>query len=141
MLTRRELIAAGAATLAMQAMPAAAAAAGAGDKHVALARAASECVRAGEACLQHGLELLAKGDTSIADCAKMVTQMLAVCRAVGPIVDARGKYVPAMAQLCLAVCTDCAEACRKHAEHHAVCKACMEACEKSAAAAKALAAS
>jgi Cys-rich four helix bundle protein (predicted Tat secretion target) len=141
MLTRRELMAAGAATLALQAMPAMAATeADAGDKAAALARAASGCVRAGEACLQHCLDLLAKGETGLGDCAKMVTQMLAVCRAVGPIADARGKYLPAMARLCLTVCTDCEEVCRKHAEHHAVCKACADACEQTAAAAKPLAA-
>ena len=138
MLTRRQVMAAGVAAMAIQAMPAGAAESG--DKAAALADAASGCVRAGEACLQHCLDLLAKGDTGIADCAKTVTQMLAICRAVGPIADARGKYLPAMAQLCQTACTDCAEACRKHAEHHAVCKACMEACEKTAAAAKALAA-
>jgi Cys-rich four helix bundle protein (predicted Tat secretion target) len=137
-LTRRALIGAGAAALALHALPAAAEAAG--DKEQALARAASECVRAGEVCLQHCLDLLATGDQSVGDCAKVVTQMLAVCRAVGPIADARGKYVPAMAALCLSVCTDCEQACRKHADKHAVCKACAEACEKTAAAAKALAA-
>jgi Cys-rich four helix bundle protein (predicted Tat secretion target) len=135
--TRRALMAAGAATLALRALPAMAEPAAA-DRTQALARAASECVRAGEVCLQHCLDLLATGDTSVGDCAKVVTQMLAVCRAVGPIADARGKYVPAMAALCLSVCTDCEQACRKHADKHEVCKACADACEKTAAAAKAL---
>ncbi|MFN8644210.1 MAG: Csp1 family four helix bundle copper storage protein [Candidatus Binatia bacterium] len=138
MVTRRQVMAAGVAAVAIKAMPAAAAASG--DKARALADAASGCVRAGEACLQHCLELLAKGDTSIADCAKAVTQMLAVCRAVGPIADARSRHLAAMAQLCQAVCGDCAEACRKHAEHHTVCKACLDACEETVAAAKAVAA-
>lgn len=139
MLTRRELIAAAAAALAWQALPASAASA-ADDKAQALARAASGCVRAGEACLQHCLDLLASGDKSLGDCAKMVTQMLAVCRAVGPIADAGGRHLPAMAQLCQAVCTDCEKVCREHASHHEVCKACADACQTTAAAAKALAA-
>lgn len=140
MLTRRQMIAAGAAAVAMRAMPAIAAGEISRDKARALADAASGCVRAGEACLQHCLDLLATGDTSLADCARTVTQMLAVCRAVGPIADAGSRHLPALASLCQAVCTDCVEACRKHAEHHAVCKACLEACEKTATAAKALAA-
>lgn len=46
-----------------------------------LAKAAAECVRIGEECLQHCLVLLGQGDTSLADCSKTVQQMLAVCRA------------------------------------------------------------
>lgn len=140
MLTRREMMAAGAAVLVAQAVPAAGAESSGAGKAAALAAAASECVRAGEACLQHCLDLLAKGDTSIAECAQTVNQMLAVCRAVGPLADAGGTHLPAMAQLCQAVCTDCAAACRKHADHHAICKTCMEACERTVAAAKAVAA-
>ncbi|HXJ34916.1 MAG TPA: Csp1 family four helix bundle copper storage protein [Candidatus Eisenbacteria bacterium] len=138
MLTRRELMAVGTVTLAMQAVPGGAT--GGGDNATALADAAAGCMRAGDACLQHCLDLLAKGDTSIADCAKSVTQMLGVCRGVGPLADARSKHLPAMARLCEAVCTDCAGECRKHAERHPICKTCLEACEKSAAAAKVLAA-
>lgn len=137
MLTRRNLLAAGTAALAWQALPVAVAAA-ADDEARALARAASGCVRAGEACLQHCLDLLATGDKSLGDCAKMVNQMLAVCRAVGPIADAGGTHLVAMARLCQAVCTDCEKACREHAAHHDVCKACADACESTAAAAKAL---
>jgi Cys-rich four helix bundle protein (predicted Tat secretion target) len=105
-----------------------------------LAEAAAECVRIGEECLQHCLVLLSQGDTSLGDCAKSVTQMLAVCRAAGPLVHADSKHLQAFAKLCAGVCSDCETACRKHEGHHAICKQCAEACAKTVAAAKKLAA-
>lgn len=114
---------------AAHAAPAAAPAAG-------LARAATECVRVGEECVQHCLDLLAKGDTSLGECAKAVNQMLAVCNAAGPLVYAGSKHLKAFAKLCADVCGECETACRKHESHHAVCKACAEACARTVAEAK-----
>jgi len=102
----------------------------------ALAAAAAGCVEAGNACLQHCLDLLAKGDTSLAECSQAVRQMLAICGAVGPVADARSKYLKPLARLCLDVCTDCEQACRKHEAHHAACKRCAEACAKTIDAAR-----
>jgi Cys-rich four helix bundle protein (predicted Tat secretion target) len=143
-ISRRDLLASG-ATLgatyglglsvahAADAAPAQAAPAG-------LAAAAANCVRIGEECLQHCLVLLAQGDTSLGDCAKSVQQMLAVCRAAGPLVYADSKRLGAFAKLCADVCGDCEIACRKHEGYHAICKQCAEACAKTVAEAKKLAA-
>jgi Cys-rich four helix bundle protein (predicted Tat secretion target) len=106
------------------------------DVSSGLGEAAAQCVRSGEICLQHCLDLLGTGDTSLAACARLVTQMLAVCTAVGPIAAANSRYMPITARLCLEVCTDCERECRKHAEHHAVCKACADACAAAVEAAK-----
>lgn len=103
-----------------------------------LAAAAAACVQVGEECLQHCLALLADGDESLGDCAKNVQQMLAVCRATGPLVYAGSKHLRAFAAVCAAVCADCETACRKHESHHAICKACAEACAKTVAEAKKL---
>ena len=140
MIARRELLVAGAAVITHAAVGRAAdpPAAGVG-KGQALTNAAAECVRVGQTCLQHCLDELGKGDKTLAECAQMVNQMLAVCRAVGPIVDANGKYVRPMAQLCADVCTDCEAACRKHAQHHAICAQCADTCATVVKAAKALA--
>ena len=105
-----------------------------------LARAAAECVRIGEECLQHCLVLLAQGDTSLGDCAKTAQQMLAVCRAAGPLVYADSKHLRTFAMLCADVCGDCETTCRKHEGHHAICKQCADACAKTLAEAKKLAA-
>lgn len=141
--TRRDVLAAGAALGAAygfgisQAFAADAApakpVAGAG-----LAAAAAACVQVGEECLQHCLSLLADGDESLGDCAKSVQQMLAICRAAGPLVYAGSKHLRAFAEVCAAVCGDCETACRKHESHHAICKACAEACAKTVAEAKKL---
>ena len=53
-----------------------------------------------------------------------------------PAGEWKGKYVRGMAQLCTAVCSDCEQACRKHAEHHTVCRTCADACAAVVAAAK-----
>lgn len=142
-ITRRDLLASGAvlgATLAVGTSafaatdaPAATASDGAAD---AFARAAADCVRVGEECLQHCLTLLAGGDESLGDCAKSVQQMLGVCRAAGPLAYAGSKHLAAFARLCADVCGDCETACRKHEGHHAICKTCAEACAKTVAAAK-----
>lgn len=142
MITRRDLMVAGAAVVGAHAATARGADAPppAGASTQAFAKAAADCVRIGEACLQHCLTLLGKGDTSLADCAQMVNQMLAVCRAVGPIADANGKYLRPTAQLCRDICTDCERVCRVHAQHHAICKQCADVCAAVIAAAKPLAA-
>ncbi len=144
-ISRRDLLAYGTAlgaSLGLGVAPAFAADAAPGAKSAAagagLAVAAAECVRVGEECLQHCLVLLADGDESLGECAKTVQQMLAVCRAAGPLVYAGSKHVAGYAKLCAGICADCETACRKHESHHAICKQCAEACAKTIAEAKKL---
>lgn len=142
-MTRRELLASGAVLGASLTVGASALAAtdapAASDAGDAFARAAADCVRVGEECLQHCLTLLASGDESLGDCAKSVQQMLAVCRAAGPLAYAGSKHLGAFARLCADVCGDCEAACRKHESRHAICKQCADACAKTVAAAKKIA--
>ena len=104
-----------------------------------LAAALGPCIQAGEACMNHCLALLAKGDASLGGCAKRVREMLAVCDALQTLVVSETHHLPAAAALCASVCDDCRAECEKHAHHHAECKACMEACAKVIVAAKAVA--
>lgn len=106
--------------------------AGSGDvANAAFAAATADCVEKAEACLQHCIALLSKGDTSMAECAAAVHEMLAICRGMGTLAVADSKHLKAAVQLCLDLCTDCAAACKPHAEHHATCKACHDACQRS----------
>jgi Cys-rich four helix bundle protein (predicted Tat secretion target) len=132
MMQRRELLVAGATVLAVRLGGVATAAEKAmtGSTSGGLAAAAADCVRVGERCLQHCLDLLAVGDQSLGECAKSVNQMLAVCRAVGPMADAGSKHLASLARVCRDVCTDCERECRKHESHHDVCKQCAEACAR-----------
>lgn len=104
----------------------------------ALSKAAAECVSVGEACLSHCLQLLSRGDTSIAACAVAVRTMLAVCEATGTLASTDSALLSAQAKVCQAACEQCAEACSAHAGHHAECKACLEACKRAIAAVAAL---
>lgn len=102
----------------------------------ALAGAAARCVDAGDECLQHCLDMLSAGDGTLADCAREVRQMVAVCAGAGPMAYAGGRRLAAFARLCADVCSDCEKACRKHEAEHDVCKRCAEACARFIAEAK-----
>ncbi len=110
----------------------------AGSAHASLAAATADCVEKGEACLQHCIASLSKGDTMMAECAAAVNEMLAVCRGTGTLALAGSKHIKAAAQLCHDVCTDCAAACEPHVGHHETCKACHETCQRAIEEAKKL---
>lgn len=103
----------------------------AGSANAAFASATADCVEKGDACLQHCIAALSKGDTSMAECAAAVNEMLAICRGMGTLAASGSKHLQAAARLCVDVCTDCAAACEPHAGHHETCKACHEACVRS----------
>jgi Cys-rich four helix bundle protein (predicted Tat secretion target) len=109
-----------------------------GPANAGFAASTADCVEKGDACLQHCIASLSTGDTMMAECAAAVHQMLAVCRGMGTLAVSRSKHLQAAAQLCVAVCTDCAEACEPHVGHHDTCKACYEACQHSIAEGKKL---
>jgi Cys-rich four helix bundle protein (predicted Tat secretion target) len=111
---------------------------GAGPANATFAAATADCVEKGDACLQHCITLLSKGDTSMAECAAAVNVMLAVCRGMGTLAVSGSKHLQAAARLCVDVCSDCAAACEPHVGHHDTCKACHEACQQSIAEGKKL---
>ena len=98
------------------------------DKSQALAKSASDCILTGEACLEHCLRVLASGDTSMADCARSVQQLLAVCRASMSLAAMGSEFTAEIAALCAKACGACAENCQPHIAHHQECKACYESC-------------
>lgn len=132
MLKRREalMVGAGAISAAMlaksSAMAADAPAGGAGN--AAFLSAVAGCINAGNICMDHCLTMFSAGNTSLAQCAESVNQMLAICQATGVIGASQSRYRAQMVQLCSAICTDCEKECRKHEKEHAICKACADAC-------------
>lgn len=102
-----------------------------------LVDAASDCVKAGQACLVHCMEAFSAGDTSLVACARIVDQMLSVCGTLQKLAAAGSPRLSDMAKVALAICDDCEKECRKHADHHATCKACAEACKACGEACKA----
>ena len=110
------------------------------DAMQAFARAASECVAAGEACLSHCLRTLQTGDTSMAEPSRKVHAMLAICRAVPALATSGSPHLGRLAALCRDTCQECHDVCARHAGHHAVCRVCTDACAATIPLASALAA-
>ncbi len=124
----------GAAAVAADAPPAANAAhdhATAGGKYSALIAATSQCVNAGDACVNHCLMLLGQGDTTLAACARTVRDTIAACTALRELAAANSPHVAALAKVVAGVCRDCKAECDKH-EKHQVCRECGEACAQCA---------
>ena len=99
-----------------------------GLKHSSWIESAERCIGAGEACQAHCIQLVGAGDTSIAECLKTVTAMVAICKAVPPVAALETGQVKALAALCANVCKECKKACDEHADKHAECKRCSDAC-------------
>jgi Cys-rich four helix bundle protein (predicted Tat secretion target) len=98
----------------------------------ALLAAALDCLKTGEACLDHCVRSLSTGDKSMAECAATVRAMLPMCQAIADLTRLNSTHLKALAAVCAKVCRDCEAACKKHQNHHAECKACMESCQKCA---------
>jgi Cys-rich four helix bundle protein (predicted Tat secretion target) len=136
-MTRREVLGAAAAAAVVSAVARDASAHDHGAPS-SLADAAAMCMKTGEACLQHCIDMLASGDTSMAECAKSVRDMLALSTATYKLALSGSKQLKATAKIMAEAAKDCEAQCKKHADKMPVCKACMECCQKlSAEAAKA----
>lgn len=98
----------------------------------AVVKAATDCVAAGQACLENCMRILSGGDKSMAECAYTVRQMMPVCEAMAQLARMGSLQAKALAAVCARVCRDCEATCKVHAAHHAECKACMDACAKCA---------
>lgn len=131
--TRRDLLK-GAVAISAATMISGVAQASSGHHHhanpnAAVVDTALDCIKTGQACLEHCFDLFKQGDISVADCADTVTDMLAMCTALTQMASSQSKHLAGVAKVCAAVCKDCKKACEKHADKHAACKACAESCE------------
>ncbi|MDH3972914.1 MAG: four-helix bundle copper-binding protein [Deltaproteobacteria bacterium] len=91
--------------------------------------AALDCVKRAEACLNHCIDVLGRGDTSLAKCAKSVTELKIYCTALYQAGIINSEYLKKIAALSEKVCTDCEKECRKHKKHQ-TCLNCADACVK-----------
>ncbi len=97
-------------------------------KHPDVLEAVNDCVIKGQQCAAHCLVAFQEGDTTLADCARKVNEMLPICKALSYQLASNSPYVKALAAVCRQACKDCEEECRKHEDKHVECKACGEAC-------------
>jgi Cys-rich four helix bundle protein (predicted Tat secretion target) len=135
-MTRRQLLLGAAYVVAASAAGARQAAAQGRGAPASLAQAVAGCIEAGNACMQHCLDLLAKGDESLGACAKSVHEMLAVCTATGVLLAGDSPLKARQVELCVAACAQCEQACEPHADHHAPCRRCRDACRATIVAAR-----
>lgn len=98
------------------------------NKNTALVDTALDCIKNGQACNDHCIDLVKSGDTTIADCMATVTEMLAACTALSQLASAQSSHLAAMAKVCASICEDCEKECRKHEKKHQACKACADSC-------------
>ncbi|HEY0633992.1 MAG TPA: four-helix bundle copper-binding protein [Gammaproteobacteria bacterium] len=98
------------------------------DGRSRLIDSALACIKTGDACSHHCIELFKSGDTSLAGCADSVQEMLATCHALTKLAAYDSRHLQTMVQLCMSVAQDCEKECRKHETKHVECKACAEAC-------------
>lgn len=95
---------------------------------VELMDAVNACNDKGRRCISHCLVSFTEGDTELADCARKVQEMQAVCGGFAYLVASNSSYSKEYSRVCAKVCSDCARECRKH-EKHIECEACATACD------------
>jgi Cys-rich four helix bundle protein (predicted Tat secretion target) len=98
-----------------------------GGKYGDLAHAALMGMMTGEACIRHCLSQFKAGDTSLAECADAVEQMIAMSDATFRLASLDSPHIVIVAQACMEVCASCEKECLKHADH-AQCKTSAAAC-------------
>ena len=109
-------------------------------KHPDALNAVNDCVVKAQQCAAHCLVAFQEGDTTLADCARKVNEMLPICKAFSYQVASNSPYVKTLSAVCRQACKDCEAECRKHEDKHLECKECAEACAQVIAAIKTLSA-
>lgn len=99
-----------------------------GSSHAKMIAALHECMRAGDDCLQHCLMEFKKGDTAMADCARLVVETGAFCSAHAKLATLNSSHMKELCELNIRFCSDCEKECRKFEKKHSTCKACADAC-------------
>jgi Cys-rich four helix bundle protein (predicted Tat secretion target) len=86
-----------------------------------------ECIKMGEICNQHCMHMFQMGDTSLADCAIAVQELVAVSNAVIKLASHNSQHLNCFVEASLYVAQSCEQECKKH-EKHIQCSDCAEAC-------------
>lgn len=102
--------------------------------------AVNDCVVKAQQCAAHCLVAFQEGDTTLADCARKVNEMLPICKAFSYQLASNSPYVKALSAVCQKACKDCEEECRVHEDKHVECRECAESCAQVVAAIKKLSA-
>lgn len=91
---------------------------------------ATTCVAMGERCHAYGIEMVAKGETMMAECTRAVSVMTSVCATVARMAALNSPHLSDACRIALKTCDDCRLECQKHSANHTPCKACEDACAR-----------
>jgi len=97
-------------------------------KYKALEKTSIECVATGNDCLRHCLGMYKMKDTSMAECADSVFQLIAGCDALAALAAVNSEHTGHLAKVVEMLCNDCKKECDKFPKI-AVCKTCGDACK------------
>ena len=95
-----------------------------------------ECIKTAELCLSHCFDVLAKGDTSLVECAKSVKELSFICESTFKAASNDSKYLKGLVAVAAKVCADCEKECSRHKKHKtcldcaSACAACLKECKK-----------
>ena len=98
-------------------------------KYAGILDSAMDCVKKGQLCRDHCIELVKAGNTSISDCLDIVIDTISMCETLAQLAVSNSRHLKPFAKVCIEVCKDCEKECRVHKDKHKECKACMESCE------------
>lgn len=90
-----------------------------------------ECIKNGQACVAHCVDLIKSGDTSMSVCLESSQSMLAFAIAFSQLASSNSVHIKKLTDLAISICQDCEKDCRVHANKHEVCKQCAESCKNS----------
>ncbi len=99
-----------------------------GSNHKSLIDVALDCAKTGQICLDHCFEDFKKGNTSLAKCADLVSELIVMCNALGQMAAYKSAHLKDLARVTQKVCEDCKEECEKHKKHQ-ICLDCAKSCD------------
>jgi Cys-rich four helix bundle protein (predicted Tat secretion target) len=95
--------------------------------------AAMNCQKTGQACLEHSLLMMSKGDSSLLECINSTRDMLAVTETLAKLAASSSPHLRGYASMAAQVCLANEKLCAKHAKEHVECRECADSCKKTAA--------
>jgi Cys-rich four helix bundle protein (predicted Tat secretion target) len=93
--------------------------------------AASDCVKTAALCQAHCIDMIERGDTSLAECLRSARALSAVCSGLAVLASQESPLLAHYASVAREQCEACERECRKHLEHP-VCRDCAESCARCA---------
>lgn len=96
-----------------------------------LEKASIDCVATGNDCLRHCFGMFSMKDTSMAECANSVFQLVSACDALAALTAVNSPHAHAFAKTVELVCDDCKKQCDQFPKI-AACVACGDACKRCA---------